>query len=134
MGAQAQPAPVHQVALDGRAKGDDTSLASSTLLADENNRDIFGLVVSYAVKVRPLKATLHCSCSLQTIKSSTFLLFVIYFPSCRRRTPRALRQVRLFLGAIGGEVTAELPFVLMHPKVWQGKVWHGRARCGCGIL
>ena len=33
-------------------KGDDTSLASSTLLADENNRDIFGLVVSYAVKVR----------------------------------------------------------------------------------
>jgi len=62
------------VALDGRAKGDDTSLASSTLLADENNRDIFGLVVSYAVKVR------------------------------------------LFLGAIGGEVTAELPFVLMHPK------------------
>jgi len=62
------------VALDGRVKGDDTSLASSTLLADENNRDIFGLVVSYAVKVK------------------------------------------LFLGAIGGEVTAELPFVLMHPK------------------
>ena len=41
-----------KVALDGRVKGDDTSLASSTLLADENNRDIFGLVVSYAVKVR----------------------------------------------------------------------------------
>ena len=39
------------MALDGRVKGDDTSLASSTLLADENNRDIFGLVVSYAVKV-----------------------------------------------------------------------------------
>ena len=32
-------------------KGDDTSLASSTLLADETNRDIFGLVISYAVKV-----------------------------------------------------------------------------------
>merc|ERR1712154_173430 len=60
------------VALDGRLKGDDTSLASSTLLADENNRDIFGLVISYAVKIK------------------------------------------LFLGAIGGEVTAELPFVLMH--------------------
>jgi hypothetical protein len=25
-------------------------------------------------------------------------------------------QVKLFLGAIGGELTAELPFVLMHPK------------------
>ena len=24
--------------------------------------------------------------------------------------------MKLFLGAIGGEVTAELPFVLMHPK------------------
>merc|ERR1719167_847664 len=62
------------VALDGRLKGDDTSLASSTLLADENNRDIFGLVISYSVKVK------------------------------------------LMLGAIGGELTAELPFVLMHPK------------------
>ncbi len=25
-------------------------------------------------------------------------------------------QVKLMLGAIGGELTAELPFVLMHPK------------------
>ncbi len=40
-----------QVALDGRFRGDDTSLASSTLLADENNKDIFGLVISYSVKV-----------------------------------------------------------------------------------
>ena len=63
-----------QVALDGRLKGDDTSLASSTLLADENNKDIFGLVISYSVKVK------------------------------------------LFLGAIGGDLTAELPFVLMHPR------------------
>jgi len=62
------------VALDGRMKGDDTGLASSTLLLDENNKDIFGLVVSYAVKVK------------------------------------------LFLGAIGGDLTAELPFVLMHPR------------------
>lgn len=32
-------------------------------------------------------------------------------------------KVKLYLGAMGGEVTAELPFVLMHPKVrikgWQ---------------
>jgi len=62
------------VALDGRLKGDDTSLASSTLLADENNKDIFGLVISYSVRVK------------------------------------------LFLGAIGGDLTAELPFVLMHPR------------------
>jgi len=62
------------VAIDGRLKGDDANLASSTLLADENNRDIFGLVVSYSVKVK------------------------------------------LMLGAIGGELTAELPFVLMQPK------------------
>jgi len=62
------------VALDGQLKGDDTSLASSTLLADENNKDIFGLVISYSVRVK------------------------------------------LLLGAIGGDLTAELPFVLMHPR------------------
>ncbi|XP_023324412.1 phosrestin-2 [Eurytemora carolleeae] len=62
------------VAIDGNQKGDDATLASSTLLADENNRDIFGLVISYSVKVK------------------------------------------LMLGAIGGELAAELPFVLMHPK------------------
>lgn len=28
----------------------------------------------------------------------------------------AKTQVKLFLGAIGGELSAELPFVLMHPK------------------
>ena len=63
-----------QVALEGKLKGDDTFLASSTLLADETDKDIFGLVVSYSVRVK------------------------------------------LLLGAIGGEVTAELPFVLMHPR------------------
>jgi len=62
------------VALDGRLRGSDTQLASSTLLADENSRDIFGMVISYTVKVK------------------------------------------LLLGAIGGELSAELPFVLMHPK------------------
>lgn len=62
------------IALDGRLKGEDTDLASSTLLADENSRDIFGMVISYTAKVK------------------------------------------LFLGAIGGELAAELPFVLMHPK------------------
>ena len=39
------------VALDGRLKGEDTDLASSTLLADENSKDIFGMVISYTAKV-----------------------------------------------------------------------------------
>lgn len=63
------------VALDGKLKGEEGSqLASSTLLADENSRDIFGMVISYTAKVK------------------------------------------LFLGAIGGELSAELPLVLMHPR------------------
>ena len=43
-------------------------------LATPEQRDAFGIIVSYAVKVK------------------------------------------LFLGALGGELAAELPFVLMHPK------------------
>lgn len=43
-------------------------------MATPENRDAFGIIVSYAVKVK------------------------------------------LFLGALGGEVSAELPFVLMNPK------------------
>lgn len=62
------------VALDGHLKNIHTNLASSTLLANPENREIFGMVISYTVKVK------------------------------------------LYLGAMGGEVTAELPFVLMHPK------------------
>lgn len=44
-------------------------------LASPDQRDAFGIIVSYAIKVK------------------------------------------LFLGALGGELAAELPFVLMHPKV-----------------
>ncbi|XP_047468785.1 arrestin homolog [Penaeus chinensis] len=62
------------VALDGHLKNIHTNLASSTLLANPENKDMFGMVISYTVKVK------------------------------------------LYLGAMGGEVTAELPFVLMHPK------------------
>jgi arrestin-1 len=43
-------------------------------LASPDQRDAFGIIVSYAVKVK------------------------------------------LFLGALGGELAAELPFILMHPK------------------
>merc|ERR1719195_1292021 len=62
------------IAVDGNLKCVDSNLASSTLLQDENSKDIFGMVISYTAKVK------------------------------------------LFLGAIGGELSAELPFVLMHPK------------------
>lgn len=52
------------------------SLALSTCrIAGQDTRDAFGIIVSYAVKVK------------------------------------------LFLGALGGELCAELPFILMHPKV-----------------
>lgn len=62
------------IAIDGQLKKQDTNLASSTLLANPDSRDAFGIIVSYAVKVK------------------------------------------LFLGALGGELSAELPFILMHPK------------------
>uniref|UniRef100_A0A1L8DLX0 Phosrestin-2 n=1 Tax=Nyssomyia neivai TaxID=330878 RepID=A0A1L8DLX0_9DIPT len=62
------------IALEGQFKRVDGSLASTTLLANPEQRDAFGIIVSYAVKVK------------------------------------------LFLGALGGEVSAELPFVLMNPK------------------
>ncbi|XP_071522394.1 arrestin homolog [Panulirus ornatus] len=62
------------IALDGHLKNIHTNLASSTLLANPETRDMFGMLISYIVKVK------------------------------------------LYLGAMGGEVTAELPFVLMHPK------------------
>ncbi|XP_034944183.1 LOW QUALITY PROTEIN: phosrestin-2-like [Chelonus insularis] len=62
------------IALDGRLKREEDALASSTLLTSPDIRDTFGIVVSYAVKVK------------------------------------------LYLGALGGELTAELPFILMHPR------------------
>lgn len=64
----------HGIAIDGQLKNVNTNLASTTLLANPEDRDIFGMVISYSVRVK------------------------------------------LYLGAMGGEVTAELPFVLMHPK------------------
>ncbi|XP_044266595.1 arrestin homolog [Tribolium madens] len=62
------------IALDGQLKRQETNLASTTLLASPDQKDAFGIIVSYAVKVK------------------------------------------LYLGALGGELAAELPFILMHPK------------------
>ena len=62
------------IALDGRLKREESELASSTLLTSPDVRDSFGIVVSYAVKVK------------------------------------------LYLGALSGELSAELPFILMRPK------------------
>lgn len=62
------------VALEGMMKRDESDLASSTLLTSPDVCDSFGIIVSYAVKVK------------------------------------------LYLGAMGGELTAELPLILMRPK------------------
>ena len=40
------------VAVDGNIREGDSNLASSTLLQDENSKDIFGMVISYTVKVK----------------------------------------------------------------------------------
>ncbi|CAH1644622.1 unnamed protein product [Spodoptera littoralis] len=70
------------IALDGQLKRADTTLASTTLLLDPDQRDAFGIVVSYSAKVK------------------------------------------LYLGAISGELVAELPFILMHPKEGRVKMIH----------
>ncbi|RVE40422.1 hypothetical protein evm_014928 [Chilo suppressalis] len=70
------------IALDGQLKRSDTTLASTTLLLDPEQRDAFGIVVSYSAKVK------------------------------------------LYLGALSGELVAELPFILMHPKEGRAKVIH----------
>ncbi|KAK0095595.1 hypothetical protein PV326_007888 [Microctonus aethiopoides] len=62
------------IALDGVIKRESPELASSTLLTTPDVRDSFGIIVSYAVKVK------------------------------------------LYLGALGGELCAELPFIFMRPK------------------
>ncbi|XP_013194100.1 arrestin homolog [Amyelois transitella] len=68
------------IALDGQLKRTDTTLASTTLLLDPEQRDAFGIVVSYSAKVK------------------------------------------LYLGALNGELVAELPFILMHPKEGRAKL------------
>lgn len=70
------------IALDGQLKRADTTLASTTLLLEPDQRDAFGIVVSYSAKVK------------------------------------------LYLGALSGELVAELPFILMHPKEGRAKVIH----------
>lgn len=62
------------IALDGIIKREESELAPSTLLTSPDVRDTFGIIVSYAIKVK------------------------------------------LYLGALGGELTAELPFILMRSK------------------
>lgn len=70
------------IALDGQLKRHDATLASTTLLLEPEQRDAFGIVVSYSAKAK------------------------------------------LYLGALGGELVAELPFILMHPKEGRAKVLH----------
>jgi arrestin-1 len=39
-------------------------------------------------------------------------------------------KVKLFLGALGGELAAELPFILMHPKPVPNKLIRGDSQAG----
>ncbi|TSL34625.1 Arrestin red cell isoform 1 [Bagarius yarrelli] len=61
------------LALDGKLKHEDTNLASSTIVKDQSNKEVLGILVSYRVKVKLVVSR-------------------------------------------GGDVSVELPFVLMHPK------------------
>lgn len=61
------------LALDGKLKHEDTNLASSTIVREGCNKEAFGVLVSYRVKVKLVVSR-------------------------------------------GGDVSVELPFVLMHPK------------------
>ena len=44
------------------------------------------------------------------------ILYTVKVPQSSQHSEHELSQVKLFLGAIAGDLTAELPFVLMHPK------------------
>ena len=79
------------LALDGQLKHEDTNLASSTLVHEPHQKENLGIIVQYKVKVRTGPQSRRC-------------LF-----SCL--------QVKLYLGPLAGELAAELPFTLMHPKV-----------------
>jgi arrestin-1 len=57
-------------------------------LANPDDRDAFGIIVSYSVKVK------------------------------------------LYLGALGGELTGELPIILMHPKPEKGKMIREDSQAG----
>ncbi|XP_054719946.1 arrestin homolog [Uloborus diversus] len=61
------------IALDAPVGDETVEIASSTILPEDQEKDPFGIIVSYSIKVK------------------------------------------LILGALGGEVVAELPFVLMNP-------------------
>ncbi|XP_029676232.1 beta-arrestin-1 isoform X1 [Formica exsecta] len=110
------------LALDGQLKHEDTNLASSTiegcpvgpgftlskvftltpLLA--NNKDKWGLALDGQLK--------HEDTNLA---SST----LVVDPSQRENLGIIVQykvKVKLCLGALGGELVAELPFILMHPK------------------
>lgn len=76
-------------ALDGQLKHEDTNLASSTLIHDPTQKENLGIIVQYKVKVGPDQ------------------------PEAALISPI---QVKLYLGPLAGELAAELPFTLMHPK------------------
>ena len=79
------------LALDGQLKHEDTNLASSTLIHDPTQKENLGIIVQYKVKV-------------------------VYHQHIEVIILLACSQVKLYLGPLAGELAAELPFTLMHPK------------------
>ena len=79
------------LALDGQLKHEDTNLASSTMYYHFITIQFFKFVFSYSVTDPSQKENLGIIVQYRV-------------------------KVKLCLGPLGGDVVAELPFVLMHPK------------------
>ncbi|KAK6631228.1 hypothetical protein RUM43_014325 [Polyplax serrata] len=110
------------LALDGQLKHEDTNLASSTIDGCPIGP---GFTLSKVFTVTPLLKNNKDKCGLaldgqlkheDTNLASTTLLVD---PSQKENLGIIVQykvKVKLCLGALGGDLTAELPFVLMHPK------------------
>ncbi|KAL0268968.1 UNVERIFIED_CONTAM: hypothetical protein PYX00_010728 [Menopon gallinae] len=110
------------LALDGQLKHEDTNLASSTI---EGCPIGPGFTLSKVFTVTPLLKNNKDKCGLaldgqlkheDTNLASTTLMV---HPSQRENLGIIVQykvKVKLCLGALGGDLSAELPFVLMHPK------------------
>lgn len=86
------------LALDGQLKHDDSNLASSTIITDPAHRENLGIIVQYKVRL-----------SFFQIMQRNFQFHLFNLLQVK---------VKLCIGGpiLGGDLVAELPFTLMHPK------------------
>ncbi|CAG0913876.1 unnamed protein product, partial [Notodromas monacha] len=112
------------LALDGQLKHEDTNLASSTYFPEgfplgpgftlsktfgltpllANNKDKWGLALDGQLKHED--TNLASSTLINTPSQREHMAIVVQYKV----------KVKLSLGALGGDLVAELPFMLMHPK------------------